>query len=91
MFGNRQIAAIEGKCRCFKILQNKSLCREKLINFDTKGAKRSVKMWNTNFYKSFIKIFVVNEWNAVKNFVRTYICLPGWFILTESVFSHPSR
>ena len=32
-----------------------SLCLEKLTNFNAKGAKRSVKMWATNFCKSFFK------------------------------------
>ena len=28
-----------------------SLCRKYLTNLDAKGAKRSIKMWSTNFYK----------------------------------------
>ena len=32
-----------------------SLCLKDLTNFGVKGAKRSVKMWITNFYRSFSK------------------------------------
>ena len=32
-----------------------SLCRKWLTNLDAKGAKRSLKMWNTSFCKSFFK------------------------------------
>ena len=32
-----------------------SLCLKYLTNFDAKGAKRSVKKWTSNFYKSFFK------------------------------------
>ena len=46
MFENRQIAAIEAKCRRF---WNSSEC------LNANGAKRSVKMWTTIFSKSFFK------------------------------------
>ena len=32
-----------------------SLCREKLTKLDAKCAKRSVKMWTTDFYQNFFK------------------------------------
>ena len=44
MFENSQIALIEGKCRSFR---NSFDCLD--------GAKRSVKMWSTTFYKNFFK------------------------------------
>ena len=34
----------------FQTIFKDSLCLQKLTNLDSKGAKRSVKMWATNFY-----------------------------------------
>ena len=52
-----------------------SLRLEKLTDLDAKGAKRSVKMWTTNFSKSFFeKYCVVRDWWAVKNSFTTYVC-----------------
>ena len=52
-----------------------SLCCDKLTHLDAKCAKRSVKMWTTNFYKNFFqKRFVVHEWSAVKNSFGTDVC-----------------
>ena len=50
------------------------LCHEWLTNYDAKGAERSAKMWNTNFYRSFIKKKFVRERSAVKNSFSTYVC-----------------
>jgi len=45
-----------------------SLCLEKLTNLDAKGAKRTLKIWATNSFKSFFqKYFVIHERSAVKN------------------------
>ena len=53
--------------RKFKI----SLFREKLTNLNTKGVKRSVKMWATNLYEFFQKYFLVHDRLAVKkSFLR---------------------
>ena len=52
------------------------MCLQKLINLDAKGAKRSIKMRATNFYKSFFKdiLLYVHEPSAVKiRSVRTYV------------------
>ena len=40
----------------FQTFSKDSLWLQKLTNLDAKGAKRSVKMWDINFYKSFLKI-----------------------------------
>ena len=51
-----------------------SLCLEKLTNLDVIGAKGSVKIWATNFYKSFFqKYFDVHEQSAVKNSFSTHL------------------
>ena len=47
----RKLSSISEFFRMFK----DSLWREEVTNLDTKGAKRSVKIWTTNFYKSFSK------------------------------------
>ena len=39
----------------FHTFFKKTLCLEYLTNLDAKGTKRSVKVWATNFYKSFFK------------------------------------
>ena len=39
----------------FQTFSKHSLCPPNLTNLDAKGAKRSVKMWATNFYKSFFR------------------------------------
>ena len=71
MFENRQLAVFEGKFfRSFK----DSLCCEQWTNLDAKGAKRSVKMSTTSFYKSFFKIVQF-----------MHMLCPGRFILVESV------
>ena len=43
----------------FRLLKD-SLCRELVTNLDAKGAKRSVKMWTTTFYKSFSNNILLN-------------------------------
>ena len=43
-----------------------SLCLQKLTNLDAKDAKRSVKMWTTNFYKSFPKNMLLYRFNQNK-------------------------
>ena len=50
-----------------------SLCLKGLTNLVAKGAKRSVKMWATNIYKSFWKSFFpfFCSW-TVKNWFSTY-------------------
>ena len=53
MFGNQQIAAIEGKCRRFR---NSSEClKNHCAANNWQIWTQSVKMWITNFYKSFFK------------------------------------
>ena len=88
MFKNRQFTVIEGKCRRFRNsseCSNTHLCCKWLTNLDAKGAKRSVKMWNKHFYKSFFnqKWFVVHKRSAVKNSFITRVCyaLDGLFWL----------
>ena len=45
-----------------------------MTNLDAKGAKRSVKMQTTNYYKRFSKkYFVVHEQSAVENSFSKYI------------------
>ena len=49
-------------------------CLEKLTNLDTKGAKRSVKMWTKNSYKIFFKnILYMNVRLSKIPSVRTYV------------------
>ena len=60
------------------LMFTESLCLE----WSTKGAKRSVKMWTS-------KIFFVYERSAVKDSFSTYVLrmlCPGRFILVESVY-----
>ena len=67
MFENVKIAVFEGKCR-------RLLCLEILTNLDVKGVKRSVKMWGTNFYKSFFKnilLFMNGRLSKIRS-VHTY-------------------
>ena len=45
----RKMSSISEFFRMF----NDSLCLEWLTNLDAKGAKRSVKIWTKNYYKSF--------------------------------------
>ena len=63
------------RCYRFQTFFKGWLCLEKLTNLNAKGAKRSVKMWATNFYKSFFQkyFFVVSEWLVVKNSFSTYV------------------
>ena len=39
----------------FQTFFKDSLCLEQLTNFDAKGVKRRIKIWATNFYKSFFQ------------------------------------
>ena len=48
-----------------------SLCLGKLTDLDKKGAKRSVKMWATNFFQECV---VLHELWAVKDSFSTYVC-----------------
>ena len=67
-----------------------SLCLEWLTHLSTKGAKRSVKMWTTNFYKSYLKKHFVVHWQlAVKNSVSTYVCYTpdGFFWLNLYIYA----
>ena len=46
------------------------LCFQKLANLDTKCAKRSVKMWAINFYKSFSKkilLLMNGRWSKIRS------------------------
>ena len=73
MFKKRQSAVFEGKCRQFR---NSSECLKThcaannwpIWNLDPKGAKRSVKIWVTNFYESFCKYTVSNKNTHLANF-----------------------
>ena len=52
-----------------------SLCLELLINQGAKGAKRSVKVWTTNFYKSFFqKYFVGHKQSIYQIHFFNYAC-----------------
>ena len=70
-----------------------SLCLEKLTDLGAKGAKRSVKMLTTNFYKSFFKniLLYMNGWLSKIRSVHTYV-IPrtvyfGWIcIRTQKLF-----
>ena len=52
-----------------------SLCLEKLTNFGVKGAKRSVKVWTTNFYRSLSKniLLYMSSWPLKIRSVHTYV------------------
>ena len=54
-----------------------------MTNLDAKGAKRSVKMWTTTFYKNFSKMFCSVVCHKFVQYIRM-LC-PGRFILVESV------
>ena len=55
---------------------------------DAKGAKRSVNIWTTNFYKNFPKIFCCTWAVVCRKFVQYIRMLcSGRFILVESVCS----
>ena len=58
----------------FQTFFKNSLCLQKLNNLDSKGAKRSVKIWATNFYKSFFKnvVFHMNVRRSKIRSVHTY-------------------
>ena len=60
-----KISSISEFFRTFKDLP----CRQKLTNLDAKGAKRSIKIWTTNFYKSFFKNMLL-----YKISLSTYVC-----------------
>ena len=55
-----------------------------MTNYSVKGAKRSVKMWTTNFYKSFYKsiLLYMSSWLSKIRSVHTYDMLRtvyfGW-------------
>ena len=83
MFENGQIVAIEGKCRRFR---NSSEFLK--TNLDAKGAKKSVKMWTTNFYKScFLNSLLYMNGQLSKIQWYIHMLCPGQFILIESVNS----
>ena len=73
---------------CFK----DSLCREHLINLDAKDAKRSVKMWTTNFFKCFFNVYLmtillVQENKSGGHFLFSYLArslLGGGAVTFES-------
>ena len=63
------------------------------INFGVKGAKRSVQMWTTNFYKIFFKnilLYMNGRLSKIRS-LHTYAIrlYPGRFILIESVCYDP--
>ena len=71
----------------FQTFFKDSLWLQTLTNLDAKGAKRSVKTWTTNFYKSFPKniwLYISSRLSKIrsKNIRMLY---PGRFILVESV------
>ena len=76
-------------CRFSNILQRLAVPR--MIghaNLDAKGAKRSVKMWNTNLYKSFFKnilLYMDIIFGCQKFVYYIHMIYPGRFILVESV------
>ena len=59
----------------FQIFFKDSLCLEWLTNLDAKGAKRSVKMWTTNFHKSYNKniLLYTNVGLSKIRSVHTYV------------------
>ena len=70
-----------------------SLCLEKFYNLGVKGVKSSVKMWTTNFFRSFSKkYFVVHEQSAVENSLSTYVCYTPdglfWLNLQAQIFDY---
>ena len=63
----------------FRIISERDdfILDQKLTNLDAKGAKRSVKMWATNFYKSYFKnilLYMSIEQSAVKKPFSIYAC-----------------
>ena len=58
-------------------------CQEYLTDLGAKCAKRSVKIWNANFYKSLFKyiLLYMNGQLTVKNSFRSHV----WLILVEYV------
>ena len=64
-----------------------SLWRKKLTNFEAKGAKRRVKMWNTNFYKNFSKNILLymnsrlSKIRSVHTYVMTRTVYFGWICI----------
>ena len=71
----------------FRMFKDSS-CLEKLTNLDAKFAKRSVKIWTTDFYKSFSNICMLLYMNGLLSkfrLVLTYV-MPGRFILVEYVY-----
>ena len=66
-----------------------SLCLQKFTNLDTQGAKRSVKLWATNFYNFFLNRYVVvQKRSAVKNYVWSKI---GFVHLLWAASNRPLR
>ena len=69
----RKMSSISEFFRMFK----DSLWREWLTNLDAKGAKRSVKMWTTNFYKSFSKnilLYMSSRLSKIRSVHTYYVC-----------------
>ena len=73
------------------------LCREANVlyptNLDAKGAKRSVKMWHSNFYKNFVKIILLYMNSGLSNIrsLHTYVMhrifyFERYCILSNNVF-----
>ena len=58
----------------FQTFYKDSLCLQKLTNLDARGAKRSVKIWATNFYKSIFKNILLHKNSGLSKIrsVHTY-------------------
>ena len=100
MFENRHLTVFEGKCHWFR---NSSECfkthwRQWLTNLDANGAKTSVKMWTTNFYKSFSKnilLYMSSRLSKIRSLhmyvmIRTvyfgWIRAAAWLLLLILIF-----
>ena len=78
MFGNRQIAVIEGKCRRFRNsfeCSNTYCAANNRPIWTQKVPKKSVKMWTTIFYKTFFKniLLYMNGRLSKTRAVHTYV------------------
>ena len=73
-------------CR-FSTYFKDSLSFQKLTNLEAKGAKRSVKMWSTNFCLSFFKIIMLyTNFGLTKNrSIHTNISLKGFILVVSTV------
>jgi len=85
----RHFPSNTANCRFSNIIQRLTSL-EKLTNMDAKGAKRSVKMWTKNFYKSFSKNMLLHMSSRLSKIrsVHTYV-IPrtvyfGW--ICSSIF-----